>query len=562
MRLRRTRLPGSVAGLVAALVVLALLPLAPSAAADSDYAANCSSRLRASPSMSATTLVTMPTDTIVTVAATVEGEPWSTTCVTAVAGSTWYAITAVDGTSVTSLYGVAVAYAAAGLFRPSTSPPPAPATYLEGIDVSRYQGTIDWAAVAGAGKRFAIMRATLGDTYLDPTYATNSVGARAAGVQVAAYHFATPSSALGDALLEAEWFVQNAAPLPGDVLPALDLEQAGGLSVSALQAWVATWLDQVTARLGVRPMIYTSPTFWKNAMGDTRTFADQGYAVLWVAHWGTSSPTVPAAAWGGRGWTFWQYTNCGSVAGISGCVDLDRYNGTDLSGVTIGSVAPPPAAPPSAQPVLAAIVPATAPAVSGDLTISLQGAGFAPGISTAYWNAMPLATTYVAPDQLLAFVPAALTATPGMGSVAVYNQSPDGGSSAPVTFTVTPPMVDPAAVSLPRLEIGARSALGLRPATGYTTTTPKRTRVGTYVTWRFTGGRALAGKRVDILMATWAKGAWGTARKITSRVADANGTVTYSWKSTAATGVYVRVRLPGSSTYATSTSRALAAFWR
>ena len=74
-------------------------------------------------------------------------------------------------------------------------------------------------------------------------------------------------------------------------------------------------------------MIYTSPSFWTNSMGNTTMFADQGYSVLWVAHWGTSSPTVPAANWGGHGWTFWQYSNCGSAAGISGCVDLDRYNG-------------------------------------------------------------------------------------------------------------------------------------------------------------------------------------------------------------------------------------------
>jgi len=69
-------------------------------------------------------------------------------------------------------------------------------------------------------------------------------------------------------------------------------------------------------------------------MGDTRWFADNGYPVLWVAHWGVNAPTVPAQNWGGRSWTFWQYTNCGSVPGISGCVDLDRFNGTSLSSVT------------------------------------------------------------------------------------------------------------------------------------------------------------------------------------------------------------------------------------
>jgi len=560
MHLRRSWLPGVVAGLF----VLALLPLAPPvAAADSDYAANCSTRLRESSSTSATTLATMPTGTIVTVAATVPGESWSTTCVTAVSGSTWYAITAVDGTSVTTLYGVGVAYAASGLFRPSTSPPPVPAAYLEGIDVSRYQGTIDWAGVASAGKRFAIMRATLGDTYLDPMYAANHAGARAAGLQVTAYHFATPSASPGDAALEADWFVQNAALLPGDLVPALDLEQTGGLPASALQAWVGAWLDQVTARLGVRPMIYTSPNFWKNSMGDTTMFADLGYSVLWIAHWATSSPTVPASNWGGRGWTFWQYTNCGSVAGISGCVDLDRYNGTDLAGLTVNYGPLPPAPQPSAPPVLAVIAPASAPAAGGDLTVSIEGTGFAAGVSTAYWNAVPLATTFVSPTQLAALVPAALTATPGTAFVTVFNQPPVGGTSAPAAFSVTTPAVDPAAASLPALGIGAASALGVDPTAGYTTRTPKATTVGRSVTWKFAGGTALAGQRVNILLATRVNGVWGAPKYLVSRWADANGIVTFTWRSRSATAVNVRVQWPGNgTTYGLSTSRALGAYWK
>jgi len=125
---------------LALLVALALVPLAPGvAAASTDYAAACGARLRMAPSTSAATLVTMPTGTIVTTTGTVPGESWSDTCVTPVSGSTWYEITAVDGTSVQALYGVSVAYAATGLFQPSTAPPPTPAVYLEGIDVSKYQ---------------------------------------------------------------------------------------------------------------------------------------------------------------------------------------------------------------------------------------------------------------------------------------------------------------------------------------------------------------------------------------------------------------------------------------
>ncbi len=540
---------------LALLVAIAVVPLAPRvAAASTDYAAACGARLRVAPSTSAATLVTMPTGTIVTTTGAVSGGSWSDTCVTAVSGSTWYEITAVDGTSVQALYGVSVAYAATGLFQPSSAPPPTPAVYLEGIDVSTYQDTIDWVQVAGAGKRFTIMRATLGQTYLDPTYAANHAGARAAGLQVTAYHFATPSSDPGDAIFEADWFVQNAALLPGDLIPALDLEQAGGLSATDLQAWVAAWLGEVYAKLGVQPMIYTSPNFWKNAMDNTTMFADQGYPVLWVAHWGTSSPTVPANDWGGHGWTFWQYSNCGSVAGISGCVDLDRYNGSDLTGLTFNYSPLPPVAPPTLPPTLAAIAPVTVPAGGGDLTVSLQGADFAAGISTAYWNGTPLATTYVSPAELKAVVPAALTVMPGTASVMVINLPPGGGTSASAAFDVTAP--------LPKLPFSVGSALGPNPTSGYTTRTPKTQVKGKYVTWKFTGGPTLAGQRVNVLIAKKINGAWGGPVYLKSAWADANGIVTFSMKSASAAAVNIRVQWPGSSNYAVSVSKALGAYWK
>ena len=116
----------------------------------------------------------------------------------------------------------------------------------------------------------------------------------------------------------------------------LDLEDTGGLSSSALQTWVKAFVQRIYDRTGVRAVIYVSPAFWSNKMGNSTWFAKNGYDVLWIAHWTTaSSPSVPAENWGGKSWTFWQYTSDGSVPGISGRVDLDRYNGTDLSKVLI-----------------------------------------------------------------------------------------------------------------------------------------------------------------------------------------------------------------------------------
>jgi GH25 family lysozyme M1 (1,4-beta-N-acetylmuramidase) len=209
--------------------------------------------------------------------------------------------------------------------------------WLEGIDVSHWQGTIDWTKVANAGKKFAIIKATESTDFIDDHYATNHTTAKSKGIWTGAYHFARPDSAAGDAVKEADWFAGHIGLGAGDLIPALDLEVAGGLSVTALQNWVKAFVDRVTVKTGVRPMIYTSPAFWKKYMGDSQALADAGYKVLWVAHWGVTAPTVPANNWGGRGWTFWQYSNCGSVPGISGCVDLDRYNGIDLSPVAFST---------------------------------------------------------------------------------------------------------------------------------------------------------------------------------------------------------------------------------
>ena len=557
MHLRRSRLPG----VVALVVALAVLPFAPQrAAADSAYLASCTVRLRTSPATTAPSLVSMPTGTVVTATGTVPGGSWSASCPASVSGDSWYAISAVNGTSVSTLFGVDVAYAAAGLFQISTAPPPTPAAYLEGIDVSHYQGTIDWAQVPGAGKRFVIMQATVGETYVDPTYATNAAGARAAGLPITAYHFAFPLTLPNDAILQADWFAQNAALLPGDLVPALDLERTGGLAPADLQAWVSTWLGEVSARLGVRPMIYTSPTFWANAMGNTTMFADQGIAVLWVAHWDTVTPTPPANNWGGQGWTFWQYSDCGRVAGITGCVDLDRFSGADLSGLRFnyGPLTPvtPPVAPTS-PPVVAALVPATGLSGGGDQNISIQGSGFIPGVSAAFWNGIPMATTYISPTELAAVVAATLTATPGTGSVTILNNLPGAAAmSVPASFTVTSP------VPLPVLGIGASTALGRGPAGGYTVRSPKTQAIRKYVTWKFTGGSVLAGQRANVMVARKAGDIWGSPRYLKSVWADANGIVTFSYVSSRAATINVRVQWPGNAAYGPSTSTARAAIWK
>lgn len=280
----------------------------------------------------------------ITVTATVTGSKWKATCAgKVVSGSKWYRISAINGKSVKSRYGVTYLYAATGLFKsvaapppPAPAPTPPPTGPIEGIDISHWQGVIDWTMVRASGKRFAFIKASEDIDFVDDMYATNRAQAKAAGILVGAYHFAQPDRTLGDAVAEADHFLNTALINSGELLPVLDLERTGGLTDIELQDWVRAYLGRIYERTGVRGVIYMSPAFWANFLDDTDWFAANGYKVLWIAHWTTAAePWVPGIDWGGNGWTFWQYTSSGAVPGIVGRVDLDRYAGSDFREVLI-----------------------------------------------------------------------------------------------------------------------------------------------------------------------------------------------------------------------------------
>jgi lysozyme len=209
-------------------------------------------------------------------------------------------------------------------------------SWLKGIDISHWQGPINWSKVGNHPISFVIAKATQGQTYNDPNYASYRRGAAGQGIAWTAYHFADPATSANDAVRQADHYVDVAALGSGDLIPALDLEWFNGLTVDQLVQWVKDWLRRVYTGTGVKPMIYTRASFWSTRMGDTTWFANHGYTSLWIANWtATHPPIVPANNWAGHGWTFWQWTDCGSIAGIDGCVDRDRYNGTDLTPATI-----------------------------------------------------------------------------------------------------------------------------------------------------------------------------------------------------------------------------------
>ncbi|MGA8210058.1 MAG: GH25 family lysozyme, partial [Nocardioidaceae bacterium] len=216
--------------------------------------------------------------------------------------------------------------------------------YAEGVDISHWQGSVSWSKVKADGMNFAFMKATEGTGYVDPTLARNWAGAESVGMYRSAYHFARPDK--GTAAGQARFFVQTAGKFAdkGDLPPVLDLEATGGLGPAALRAWVTTWLRTVEQLTGRTPILYCSPSFCTDRLGETASFARYP---LWVAHYTTGAPRVPS---GWRTWTFWQRTSSGRVDGISGAVDINRFNGSTaqlaaLAQTSGGTAAPAPAGP-------------------------------------------------------------------------------------------------------------------------------------------------------------------------------------------------------------------------
>jgi lysozyme len=230
---------------------------------------------------------------------------------------------------VAVLLGALLATVAAAAPRAAASDP-----YLEGIDVSRWQGEPNWSKVKAAGIRFVIAKATQGNATVDPQYARNRARLRAKRLPFTAYHYAVPDATPGDAVSEADHFVGTAQLDGRNLLPVLDLELHNDLGPDELSAWAREWLARVEERLGVKAIIYTKAAFWVERMGDTTWFADNGFR-LWIAHWNVDSPSVPAAGWGGRGWTLWQHAVLAGLPGIKGKVDRNRYNGSSLASLRI-----------------------------------------------------------------------------------------------------------------------------------------------------------------------------------------------------------------------------------
>jgi lysozyme len=193
-----------------------------------------------------------------------------------------------------------------------------------GVDVSSWQGSIDWSAVAGSGISFAYIRAALGGTTSDVDFLTNWHGATKAGVVTGAYLYFVPSQ---DPHAQANLLIQqlrSAGFAIGNVIPAIDVERTDGQPAAVIVSELHAVIDDVQAAIGALPAIYTSPAWWDGNIGSSDFISNP----LWVANWcgSCSAPSMPANNWGGHGYQAWQYADNGKVPGISTNVDLDQGN--------------------------------------------------------------------------------------------------------------------------------------------------------------------------------------------------------------------------------------------
>lgn len=186
---------------------------------------------------------------------------------------------------------------------------------VSGIDVSRYQGAVDFEAVKAAGIDFVAVRATDGITYQDPDFARNFGDARAAGLVVGAYHFYESEDDPADQLQNFTFVVKLE---PGDLPPIIDIERLHEKDDAGLDRNLRRFIKGLEVHYGVRPIIYTGLRF------SNRHLTGFGDYALWLAEYEESEPVLPE---GWTDWTFWQWSQAWDAAGVNGKVDADRFNG-------------------------------------------------------------------------------------------------------------------------------------------------------------------------------------------------------------------------------------------
>ncbi len=195
---------------------------------------------------------------------------------------------------------------------------------VHGIDVSKWQGDIDWRKVKASGVSFAFIKATEGKDRVDAKFADYWKQARQAGIPHAPYHFYYFCSSADE---QADWFIRNVPKESMHLPPVLDVEWNAASKTCKLRPDAATvrsemkrFMDRIEAYYGKRPIIYTSVDFHTDNLAGY--FKDYHFWVRAVAK-------HPEEIYADRRWAFWQYTSTGVVPGVPGETDINVFAGTE-----------------------------------------------------------------------------------------------------------------------------------------------------------------------------------------------------------------------------------------
>ncbi|BCN31970.1 GH25 family lysozyme [Anaeromicropila herbilytica] len=183
---------------------------------------------------------------------------------------------------------------------------------IKGIDVSKWQGNIDWEAVEEDGVEFAMLRASYGSSSVDPMFEKNYQGAKDNGIAVGAYHYSYATT-VAKATTEVEFFIKQLEGKTFEYPVCVDIEDSSQskLSKDTLTKIALVYLDKLK-EAGYYPVIYTNKTWFTTKLDDTK-LEDYDH---WLAQWGSSITYSGAVG-------LWQYSSSGSVNGISGRVDVN-----------------------------------------------------------------------------------------------------------------------------------------------------------------------------------------------------------------------------------------------
>ena len=199
---------------------------------------------------------------------------------------------------------------------PARALEPASRPLYAGMDVSVYQGEIDFAAARDDGIQVVYIRASYGTEGVDRFLQSHYQGARAAGLRIGFYHFLYARTE-AEARAEARFFASQLSELDYDCRPVLDIEELSGLSDAQATAIAVAFLEELEALTGQGPMVYANAYDASYVLG-----SPAARWPLWAADYGPAQPDVTAH------WTSWagfQYTDRGRVSGVSGYVDRDSF---------------------------------------------------------------------------------------------------------------------------------------------------------------------------------------------------------------------------------------------